>query len=284
MTKLYFKLWVSTSSAKLLAKGIDTAGLDAQLILSFCTGLSRVSLLAKSNNDYTCDPLTIAQCNLLLDLRLKGYPIAYLIGYREFYHHKFFVCPGVLIPRPDSECLIEAITATYDKTSQLTVRDVGTGSGALALTIAQLYPKWDMTASDISPTSQVIFQKNCELLQVKNSRFLKKPLLAGGSKFYDIVVANLPYLTPKETYQKKKIEHWREPSLALNGKGKDGLKLIKKLIREACSRCRSIYLEADPAQMPALQEYLQKYGFSKTQIYHDLNGSARIIFGAKVEK
>lgn len=276
MSKLYFKAWLS-ATAESLQYISESPALDAQLILSFCTGLSRSALFALTETEYTDNPLIIAQCISLLHLRQQGYPIAYLTGSKEFYGYRFAVCPGVLIPRPDSECLIEAMVQTYPTHSCHTLRDIGTGSGALALTLAKLYPKWHVTGSDISLTSRRIFSKNCRLLQIDNAHFLRKNLLHGGLPYYDIIVANLPYLTPAETEEKKKQEHWVEPALALNGKSKDGLALIKKLIRQARHRCHSLYLEADPRQMPTLQQYLLKYGFREIQIYPDLSGTQRII-------
>lgn len=252
--------------------------LDARLILCFCTGLSRTQLLAKKDTDHTDNRLIIAQCGLLKKLRLQGYPIAYLTGEKEFYHYTFHVCPGVLIPRPDSECLIEAIKEAYARDSYATVRDVGTGPGTLALTLAMLYPQWKITGSDISPISRKMFKKNKECLNAQNAQFLRASLLQGGEKYYDIIIANLPYLTPAETQERK---DWKEPKLALNGKGKDGLRLIKKLIRQARGRCERIYLEADPAQMPSLSAYLRKHGFAHIQIFEDLQGLRRIILGCR---
>ncbi len=275
--RLIYHQWLRDTSADFSAV-CDTPMLDARLILCFCANLSRTELLAKRDTDFTDNRIIIAQCNLLKRLRLQGYPIAYLTGQKEFYHHIFHVCPGVLIPRPDSECLIEAIKEAYARDSYASLRDVGTGPGTLALTLALLYPRWQITGSDISPHSEKMFKKNQECLNARNAHFLRANLLHGGGEKYDIIIANLPYLTPKET---KERSHWKEPPLALNGKGKDGLKLIKKLIRQAQHRCQKIYLEADPAQMLALSGYLRKHGFSHIQIFQDLQGLRRIILGCR---
>lgn len=276
-SRLIYHQWLRDTSDDFYAVS-DTPMLDARLILCFCANLSHTELLTKKDSDFIENHIIIAQCSLLKKLRLRGFPIAYLTGQKEFYHHIFYVCPGVLIPRPDSECLIEVIKDAHARDSYASLRDVGTGPGTLALTLAVLYPRWQITGSDISPESKKMFKKNQECLNARNAHFLHANLLHGGEEKYDIIIANLPYLTPKET---KERSHWKEPPLALNGKGKDGLKLIKKLIRQAQYRCQKIYLEADPAQMPALSDYLRKHGFSHIQIFQDLQGLQRIILGCR---
>ncbi|MGL4523995.1 MAG: HemK/PrmC family methyltransferase [Spirochaetia bacterium] len=256
-----------------------TPSLDAQLILCFALGISRTKLLAEHQDQRIANPHALLRANHLRRLRAQGYPIAYLLGFQEFFGYRFIVCPGLLIPRADSECLIEVLCTDLEKTQAYRMRDVGTGPGTLGLTLALCFPNAQVVCSDISRISQKIFEKNRQMLNVGNAQFKKEDLLSCSCDSYDIIVANLPYLTPAETQQKKSKERWKEPALALNGKGKDGLVLIKKLIQQAQGRCQAIYLEADPRQMPAIAVCLLRHEFTKISTYPDLTGQTRIIVG-----
>jgi release factor glutamine methyltransferase len=252
----------------------STPQLDASLLLSHALGISRAKLFALPPNR----TLTKRehQCfRKLLKKRLKGYPIAYLTGSREFYGRSFVVKKGVLIPRPDSEVLIEELLKLYKTYTISSLRDIGTGSGALALTLyCETQGKIDITASDISRRARHVFKINNRRLTGGKVAFKKASLLDDGGH-YTAIVANLPYLTSREVRERR---HWKEPLLALDG-GKDGLGLIRKLTEQAGDKTEMLMLEADPRQMPAIEKLLQANGFCQIRTVPDLSGEPRIIIG-----
>ena len=161
--------------------------------------------------------------------RTEGEPVEYLLGSTTFAGHRIAVSPDVLIPRPETEILLEEAIRLIDPEG-LPVLDVGTGSGILALSLAKKFPQLDVFAVDLSPAALAMAQKNAE--GVGKITFLKSDLMEDGEKFlpkrFQMIVANLPYI-PSGQIDGLMREVRHEPRLALDG-GKDGLDLIRKLI------------------------------------------------------
>jgi len=177
-------------------------------------------------------------------------PIPYILGFKEFYGLKFLVNKSVLIPRPETEKLVEEILAycLKQKNQNLTVVDVGTGSGCIAITLAVKNPKLNIIATDISPQALEVATKNSRLHQVENRiKFIQSDLLEKVSSKLDIIAANLPYISTTN-WEKlpKEIKNF-EPKLALDS-GKTTMLLYKKLFKQAAKKLNSagaIFYEID---------------------------------------
>ena len=230
--------------------------LDAELIL---VNLLRVGdrsyLVAHDDEALTRDQLEIA--NAQRDRRRSGEPLAYILGWREFYGRRFKVTRNVLIPRPETETIID-FTKKYKPEKIL---DVGTGSGCIAITCALEIPKADVDAVDISPAALAIAQSNAKSLGA-HVNFYKSDLLDDYALEPDtLIIANLPYVDENWSWINRQNLSF-EPSLALYAE-QGGLALIYELIRSINTRCR-LLIEADPSQHDKIIEYAREFGFKKT--------------------
>lgn len=235
--------FLADATSKLQSVEIKTARLDALLLLEFVLGRDRSLLLAHSD-----EPLTPDQESTLLQLlerRLKHEPLAYILGRQEFYGHNFIVTPDVLIPRPETEALLE-ILRSLNPASARKLLDVGTGSGAIAISAKLEWSQLQVTASDISEASLEIARENANSLGAEIT-FTKSDLLSNISSKFDFIIANLPYVDP---LWKRSPETNYEPSLALFAES-EGLALIAELIAQAPEHLAKngyLLLEADPRQ------------------------------------
>jgi release factor glutamine methyltransferase len=226
----------------------------------------------------------------LLARRIAGENIAYLTGTKEFWGLSFAVSPAVLVPRPDTETLVEAVLDYIQKQGKtpkaLSLLDLCTGSGAIAIALKAENPELQVFASDISPEALDIARVNARQLLPggQSITFYLSDLYAAIPITADLIVSNPPYI-PTETLAELPREVQREPRLALDG-GKDGLTLIKAIIsggRIFLKAGGSLFLEADPRQMPAIALILKGEGFQNIQLYKDLAGRERVISGKKNE-
>lgn len=230
--------------------GITTARLDAQVLLGDTLGKDKSWLLVHA--DATVSPQAQKTLEQKAKLRAQRHPLAYIRGRQEFYGRDFTVTPTVLIPRPETELLVDTLK-TLCKNKALTMVDVGTGSGAIAVTAALELPQSTVAACDISPAALAIAQKNAAILNAKVT-FFESNLLASTAKHYDIIVANLPYV---DSAWQTSPETQLEPKIALYASD-GGMALIKQLIRQAPHHLNTgglLLLEADPRQHKQLVQY-----------------------------
>ncbi|MFH1236533.1 MAG: peptide chain release factor N(5)-glutamine methyltransferase [Parcubacteria group bacterium] len=256
--------------------GTSSATLDAEVLLSFVLKATRTQVLCSPQR-----PLTQRQYKRFLGLvmrRAHGWPIAYLTGHKEFYGLDFVVTKDVLVPRPETETLIDVILKKANRNEQLEIVDIGTGSGCIAITLARYMPHAKITALDLSPQALAIAKKNARIHKVlKKIRFIQSDLFSGVAKKHaDIIVANLPYLTRD---QLRGVPH--EPKMALYG-GKMGLELIEQVLQETPTHLNEngkVFLEIDPRQTEAVR-YVVERCFSKKHITYakDLAGSERVVY------
>lgn len=209
-----------------------SAALDVDLLLGHVLGLDRATILAFGERAVTLEQA--AEFAALLERAAAGEPIAYLLGRRAFYDCELIVTPDVLIPRPETELLLEQALEYAHLFSARHVVDVGTGSGALAVTFAAHYPKATVYAIDICPRALDVARRNAEQCGVsKRVELLEgdllEPLLTRGLAA-DLVLANLPYIASDEVKTLPVSRY--EPTLALDG-GPDGLDLIRRLLAQA---------------------------------------------------
>lgn len=259
---------------KLHEAQIDSPHLDAEIILSHICTLSREQLLARQ--DTPLKPSQAKAFTAAIRKRVRGLPVAYLTGTRAFYGLDFLVSPAVLIPRPDTETLIDAVLKDTHRDIPLAIADVGTGSGCIAIVLSRYLPKSRISALDISAPALAIAKKNVRLHRAKRITLMRGDLLVPAyKKRFDIIVANLPYLTAE---QLPRVPH--EPRRALHG-GRLGIELIDRLIAQApdhLTQTGKIFLEIDPSQSQAVGYIVQQFFPEKSiHVLQDLAGNDRVV-------
>ena len=252
--------WLKVATKSLKNIGISSARLDAELILANTLRKNRTYLHA--HLDEEIDPRRLDIANARLDLRLDRVPIAYILGYKEFYGRKFAVSPSVLIPRPESEDLISLfLELTASEITEKTLIDVGTGSGCLGITTKLERNNLSVILSDVSKPALKIAEKNADTLKA-DVTIQQQSLLNGQIRPVDYIFANLPYVD-KSWDVSPELKH--EPELALFAED-EGLKLILELISQAPRYLTSdglLFIEADPCQHSRIIDIAIKNGFKE---------------------
>ncbi|MCL2444360.1 MAG: peptide chain release factor N(5)-glutamine methyltransferase [Treponema sp.] len=275
-------------SADLKFAGIKTPGLDASILLAYVLKINSTALVAegtKKISDKHCEEF----CSLV-ERRAGGECIAYITGKKEFRDLEFTVNKSVLVPRPDTETLVEVVLEIFSAKiceKPRTVLDLCTGSGAVAISLKHEMPELDVYATDISAEALKVAQFNeTKLLGGNKIHFYLGDLFSALPKpaAYSLIVSNPPYI-PSSEIQTLSAEVQNEPVLALDG-GSSGLEIIKRIINEAPDYLEQggvLALEADPRQMKEINILLDKSGYTSVKLYNDLSGSQRVITG-KYEK
>lgn len=233
--------------------------LDAEVLLAFILKSNKTAIL--THPEKKLSSTQIRRYRNLIKRRQKRIPIPYLTGTTEFFGLQYRITPAVLVPRPFTELLIEQLLIYLKSLNfNLTIADIGTGSGAIALSLASQLPQANILATDISPAALRVAKKNASALHLtRRVTFLKGTLLQPLAKKYHptIIVANLPYLTQVQLLEPS-IR--REPKLALYG-GKQGLNYIRNLILQATNipSINTIALEFDPPQYKAICTLLKQW-------------------------
>lgn len=262
------------------SKGVDNARLDAEILLAHVLGLQRVMLYAKF--DQPLEGPELEKMRNLVARRARGEPVAYLIGRREFWSLDLEVTPDTLVPRPDTETLVEV--ALDHKRDAKVIVDVGTGSGAVALALASELKAAKVYATEISEAAHAIAEKNCASLALSERvTILQGSLLEplGAEVQADLLVANLPYIPSADMQTLMRDVRDFEPHLALDG-GPDGLDLIRELLTQAGPKLTPgafIALEAGADQVPGLPALLTEAGFSDCDFKRDAAGLPRVAYG-----
>ncbi len=204
---------LTTGTQRLMLHHIDSARLDAELLLACATKLDRTTLLA--HGDQVVDAATAAVFFDLIAQRARHIPVAYLTGHKAFYGRDFTVTPATLIPRPESEVIIETLKQLYHPDQHSTLLDVGTGSGCLAITAQLELPNLRVTASDISQEALPVAELNAGRYHVDNKiTFVNSNLFNNITGHFDFILANLPYLDyDRRADYSPELAH--EPNLAL---------------------------------------------------------------------
>jgi release factor glutamine methyltransferase len=255
----------------------ETPGLDAKVLLADITGKSKSHILAHPE-----DRLKVAETGVLtaaLNELENGIPLPYVLGEWEFFGLPYKLTQNVLIPRPETELLVEnALEWLKAHPDRRRVAEVGIGSGCISIALAVNYPRVEITAIDISPKAIKVAEVNANLHKV-NERitFLENNLLSNLSDPYDLILANLPYV-PSKTLRNLPV-YLKEPTLALDG-GADGLDLIRRLLSQAPPLLKSgglMLLEIEAGQGRKSKKLAQK-AFPKAKIIvkRDLAGHHRL--------
>ncbi|GAB6179308.1 peptide chain release factor N(5)-glutamine methyltransferase [Desulfotomaculum defluvii] len=264
-----------------------SANLDAQVLLSHVTGIDRTGLIIRDDQALTAAQLQHYQ--ELLERRAQGEPVAYLIGRKEFMGMDFIVTPDVLIPRPETEVLVEtALQFFHNNTDYPTlVIDVGTGSGAIAISLAALVEGLQVYAIDISEAALGVAMQNAQRMGVKERVHfqlgnLLEPVLTKLEEKVSIITANLPYVPSGDIPSLMKDVRDFEPYLALDG-GPDGLDLYRLLLPQAYSLLRLgglLILEIGPGQGQGAQKILPPEQW-QSKVVKDLAGRERLVVAVR---
>lgn len=269
---------------RLTAAGIETARLDAEVLLAHVLGLGRAALYAHLEAPVAAD--AAARCDALLGRRARREPVAYLIGEQEFWSLPFAVTPDVLIPRPETELLVErglamvrSPRAPGEGMPHPAILDIGTGSGCVAVAVAHELPDARVTAVDISAAALAVARRNAERHGVAaRIAFIESDVYAAlpAGATFDLILANPPYLAPGDVVSP---EVAFEPQSALLA-GADGLDVIRRLIAGAAAHLRPggrLLMELGAGQADAVLALAAAAGLTAARVEPDLAGIPRLL-------
>jgi release factor glutamine methyltransferase len=271
------------AAARLADAGIETARLDAEVLLRHALGVDRTRLFVMLP-----DPMSeeiVGPYDDLISRRVSGEPVAYLVGKREFMGLEFRTTTEVLIPRPDTEPLVEWALEWLERRPDARVADIGTGSGAIAVSLAAHLPAsftGKIIAVDVSPEALEVAEANADSVLTAELRsrlvFVQGSLTEPLDGPVDLILANLPYLTPAQMAENPELD--AEPSLALLG-GEDGLDLVRATVADLpriLAADGAAVFEIDPSQAAATRALLQRiFPEAHTLVLHDLAGRERHV-------
>ncbi len=269
----------SRSLQQTLGLDLREARLEAQILLCQALGVSRSYLISHDR-----DPLTLRDervYSALLTRRLSGEPIAYIVGHREFYGLEFHTTAAVLIPRPETELLVEQSLAHVAEGTACKVLDLGSGSGAIAISIARHRPAASVTAVDRSPEALAVAQGNADRLEARNVRFVLSDWFSAlpGERF-DLIASNPPYIAAADPHLQQGDVRF-EPLSAL-ASGSDGLDDIRTIVAAARSHLNPggwLLFEHGYDQGERCRTLLLQNGFNHVETVPDLAGMARVTLG-----
>jgi release factor glutamine methyltransferase len=263
-----------------LAAHSPTARLDAEVLLAFCVDLPRSTLLAFPERSVSAEARR--RFTAAVERRARGEPIAYIRGAKEFYSLPFAVTPGVLIPRADTEILVDAALAYLDERERCSVLDVGTGSGAIAIAIKHERPFAAVTALDYDGRALAVARDNAVRLGVEIRCVRSNWLDALPGERFDVIVSNPPYILSTDRELEGALRF--EPRLALDG-GDDGLAAYRALMRVVPAHFAPgglLLVEHGHDQRPAVVALAAENGLVLRAAHDDLAGIPRVaVFGAE---
>ena len=270
------------ASNLLKSKNIRSYNLDSELLLAKTLNIGREQVLLNLNNKI--DQSDLIKFNHYLSLRYQYKPIAHIINFKFFWKYKFFVNKDVLIPRPETELIVEQTLRLVPIKSKKNILEIGTGSGCIAISLSKERPNCRVVAIDKSPKAIKVAKKNAEILQVgKKISFINIDVDKYFINKYDIIVSNPPYIKNSELLSLEKDVKLNEPKIALSG-GFSGLEIFFKIINR-CNRLLKkngmLILEIGHKQTNDLTKYLKSKGFNQIKIYQDLSGKNRCLVSTK---
>ncbi|MCX8087638.1 MAG: peptide chain release factor N(5)-glutamine methyltransferase [Rhodocyclaceae bacterium] len=248
---------------------------EARLLLSHVLGQPTAWL--EAHREEELEPAAAARFGALIERRAAGEPIAYLVGEREFYGRSFLVTPDVLIPRPETELLVELALAKVGAHPTASILDLGTGSGCLAITLALELPAAHVTAVDASPAALEVARKNARQLGAAVDFIESDWFAALPPQRFDLIVANPPYVAAGDPHLTQGDLRF-EPKVALTD-GADGLTSIRRIIKAAPAWLAAggwLFLEHGWDQAAAVEECLAAAGFCALERHRDLAGIERV--------
>lgn len=265
----------------------ESPQLDAELLLSHVLQVSRTYLFTWPEKPLNTEQSV--QFQRLISQRIEGQPIAYLVGEREFWGLKLQVTTDTLIPRPDTETLVDAVLALYakNKTHQAwSILDLGTGTGAIALALKSEVPDFQITAVDFSENALAVARQNAKNHQLKIT-FLQSDWLSALDQEarFDCIVSNPPYIEESDPHLDQGDVRF-EPTTALTS-GSDGLDDIRKITHQAWSHLNPngwLLIEHGYNQADAVASIFESSGFANIRLLTDLAGTPRVTLGQKLAR
>ena len=260
----------------------DSAKLDAQVLLAFVLEKELSYLLTWPEKKLSSTQVT--QFNALLARRIEGEPVAYLVGEKEFWSLKLQVAPATLIPRPDTETLVELVLTNHQQ-QKLKCLDLGTGTGAIALALASEQPTWLFHAVDFNLDAVKLAQKNCDFHQFNQQVTIYQSDWfdsVDSQHRFDIIVSNPPYIDKSDHHLSQGDVRF-EPLSALVA-DESGLADIRHIIANARALLTEqgfVYIEHGYQQGAQVQQLFGEYGYKNAETVHDLAGQERITFAQK---
>ena len=262
---------------------IKSPNLDSEILLSKVINKGRKYVILNGKENLKTEYLN--SFNNLIERRKKGEPIAYLINKKEFWKNEFYVDTNVLIPRPDTEIIVDHVLRVSMKNSQLNILDIGIGSGCILLSLLKERPNFYGTGIDISKKSINVCRYNAKMLHLINRvKFYNSDVDNFNIGKYDIIVSNPPYIELSSLkYLVKDVVKY-EPKLALSG-GLDGFSKIRKVISKAATLIKKngkLVLEIGFNQKHKTKEILKKEGFYINKTLKDYGDNDRCIISTKI--
>jgi len=256
----------------------EDAALEASLLLCHVLHCNRAHLMAWPEKTLSAEQQQ--QFEQLVARRRQGEPVAYIKGEKEFWSRPFTVNPHCLIPRPETELLIEFVLQHFDRRQHLHAADLGTGSGAIAVTLACECPAWQITATDIDDDALALAQHNAQRHAANTIRFIKSDWFDALSERYDLIVSNPPYIASHDKHLQRGDVRF-EPAAAL-ASGIDGLDAIRRLCDQAGNYLKPdgwLVIEHGYDQKQAVHDLFFKNGFNNIQQLDDYAGNPRLSAG-----
>ncbi len=269
------------AAAARLSEQVDLGGnaeRDAELLLLYVTGAARTVLFTDGDRPLRAEEL--ATYEELIARRQTGEPIQYILGEQEFYGLPFKVTSAVLIPRPETELLVEAVLDRLPNDEPLRIVDVGTGSGAIAIAVAHYLPQASVTALDLSEAALAVARENAQRLGLDHRvRFMRSDLLTGveGEEPFDAVLSNPPYIPESDRQSLHRQVREFEPGMALFA-GAEGMDIYRNLIPAAAGLLKPgglLAVEMGYGQRLAIEGLL--HGWNGAEVLNDLQGIARVV-------
>ena len=265
-------------------KKIQNPNLDVELILSKVLNRNREEIIL--NLDNKLKNTDIIKFKYYLLRRCQNEPMAYILGYKYFWKHKFLTNKSVMIPRPETELVVEETLKYLQNDKSKKILDIGTGSGCIVVSLVKERPKCTATAIDISINAINVAKTNAKLHQLENKiNFINIDIDKYNSYNYDLIISNPPYINSIELNRLDKDIKFHEPRLALSG-GFDGLRDLKKIIFKSKKLLKTngkLILEIGHKQKNLCKKILNENNFYINKITKDLSGKDRCIVSTKLQ-
>lgn len=263
-----------------LSKTSDSALLDAEVLLCYVLGKTRSYLRAWPEKELVLEEQK--HFEQLLMQREQGVPIAYITGYREFWSRNFKVTPDVLIPRPDTELLVELSLSLIENKSGVRIIDLGTGSGAIAITLAAERLDIDVTAIDDSEQALAVARQNALTHQADNIRFIHSNWFAevpSDNKF-DLIISNPPYIAPQDPHLSQgDLRFEPKKALVASNQGLEDIRNICRYAKKYLANQGMLLIEHGFDQKVEVQEIFALFSYDNINTHKDLSGNPRVTIG-----
>ena len=266
-------------ATKILAINSDSATLDAEILL--CQTLKKERSYLRTWPDFELQPKQTTQFWSLINDRQKGTPIAYITGNREFWSRNFHVSPDVLIPRPDTELIIELSLKLIPHNKPIKILDLGTGSGNIAITLAAERPNADVSATDFCLAALGIAQLNANKHNINNIKFSQSNWLSNvSSTKFNIIVSNPPYIAEDDVHLTEGDIRFEPRSALCSGKlGLKDIKIISENARNFLEPGGHLLIEHGYDQQQAVQAIFNTFKYDLVKTTTDLSGQPRVTYG-----